>query len=83
MFRLFQHGSDVDRMAYVDVHSTVFVLAVRLLRGETIEHVDQNGTQWRASATALLLVEPETGLTAAIVLEADAFDVAHRLAHLG
>jgi hypothetical protein len=53
----------------------VFQLAVRLLRGETIDRVDEHGRHWRATATALCLVAPGSGELDAVV-QGNAYDVA-------
>jgi hypothetical protein len=64
-----------------DRYGTVFRLATRLLRGETIERVDEHGRYWRATATALYWFEPATGELAPVV-EGDAYEVAERFGSL-
>jgi len=59
----------------------VRALALRLLDGEVIEHVDKQGRRWRATATALTLLASETGDT--LVFEGDAYEIAERLRKLG
>lgn len=55
-----------------------FLLATRLLRGETIELTDDMGRTWQATASTLSW---QSGDTTEIVLEhADAFDVLSVLA---
>jgi hypothetical protein len=60
-------------------YATVFLLAARLLNGETIERLDVHGPHWRATATTLALVQPGTGSLGPVV-EGDAYDVAERFA---
>jgi hypothetical protein len=62
-------------------YPTVFLLAARLVNGETIERLDEHGRRWRATASALYLVRPGTGELAPIV-EGSTYDVAERLAGL-
>lgn len=54
-------------------------LAVRLLLGEIVTRFDHAGSQWRASATELVLVSRETG-ERVVIVAGDAFDIAARLA---
>ena len=63
-------------------YERVSSLAVRLLAGETIEHVDEHGRHWRATRNALLLVLPGNGESAAILEGVDAFEIATKLAAL-
>ncbi len=60
----------------------VRALALRLLDGEVIEHVDKQGRRWRATATALTLVAPKTGEDI-LMVEGDAYEIAERLRKLG
>jgi hypothetical protein len=48
-------------------YPTVFLLAAHLLNGEAIERLDVHGRHWRATATALYLVQPGTGELAPVV----------------
>jgi hypothetical protein len=67
--------------AVVTRYLIVRALALRLLDGEVIEHVDKQGRRWRATATALTLVAPETGEDT-LVVEGDAYEIAERLRKL-
>jgi hypothetical protein len=60
-------------------HTIVYRLAVRLLRGETLHAIDRHRRVWRATATALYLLQPGAEL-ALMVVESDAYDVAERFA---
>lgn len=60
----------------------VRALALRLLRGEVIERVDEHGRRWKGTATVLAIMLPETGETA-LIIEGDAYDVAERLSTVG
>jgi hypothetical protein len=44
-----------------------FALAVRLIRGERFDLVDQHGRWWTASATTLALVGADGGITTPVV----------------
>ena len=61
-------------------HEHVYRLTVRLLRGETIEHADEYGRRWRATADTLSLVLPGSGESAPVLEGADAYEVAALLA---
>jgi hypothetical protein len=56
---------------------TVFLLAARLLNGETVERLDSHGRHWLATATALYLLQPGAGELGPVV-EGEAYDVAGR-----
>lgn len=64
-----------------DRYRTLRALALRLLNGEVIEHVDGRGRRWRATAKRLTLVSPETG-EAAPVVDGDAYEIADWLTKL-
>lgn len=56
------------------VHYTrVFAVAVRLMRGETVEYLDRHGRLWRADATSLHLV---VGGRSELIVEGYAADIA-------
>jgi hypothetical protein len=61
---------------------TVYALALRLLRGEPIEVTDQHGRAWLGSATSLCLKLPGSRATGPVLEDADAYEVAARLATL-
>jgi hypothetical protein len=69
-FRPDEPKAGSDRIA-----GRVFALAVRLMRGEIMEFVDEHGRCWQASATNLDLVEAHSADSRAIVV-GSAADVA-------
>jgi hypothetical protein len=54
-------------------YTHVFAVAVRLMRGETVEYVDRHGRVWRADATTLHLV---VGGRSELIVEGYAADIA-------
>ena len=59
-------------------HDEIRELALRLLAGEVVDRVDEQGRHWRGTAEQLSLVQPGTGAVGP-VLFADAYSVAARL----
>jgi hypothetical protein len=62
-------------------HGIVNYLAVRLMRGETLEMLDEHGRHWVARYDRLLLLASERAETTAVIV-GDAYDVADRFAGL-
>jgi hypothetical protein len=60
----------------------VFALAVRLIRGERFDLVDQHGRRWNASATTLSLVGAD-GCVETPVIVASAADIAMEVIRRG
>jgi len=69
------------RNAVADRYRTLRALALRLLNGEVLEHVDGRGRRWRATAKHLTVVSSETGEGAPVV-DGDAYEIADRLTKL-
>jgi hypothetical protein len=55
-------------------------LAVRLLRGDVVDVIDDRGRIWRGTREELSLVHPASGQVAPVLEATDAFSVAWRLA---
>jgi len=64
-------------------HRRIQALALRLLRGETIEARDKYGRRWHADATSLSVVLPGSGQAGPVLDGADAYDVAVTLCWWG
>jgi hypothetical protein len=57
-------------------YTAVMALALRLIRGEVVELVDEHGRGWRATSTALSVVLPDERQAGPVLLDADTYDVA-------
>jgi hypothetical protein len=60
-------------------YPAVMALALRLIRGEVVELVDEHGRGWRATSTALSVVLPDARQPGPVLVDADTYDVAATL----